>query len=161
DVCVVDKAYLSKSFKSREWQATIDDILHRFQLNKEQDCAFCIVANHASSPDSDQLKLYIGGMAGIGKSQLWPYPCNAFFIPLSCLKNESHLLITIAPTGSAAELLGGSTYHSAFGINTDGLQSSGTQLSQMKSKLAGVEYVFIDEVSMLSCRDMYLISEQL
>lgn len=70
DVCVVDKAYLSKSFKSREWQATIDDVLHRFQLNKEQDCAFCIMTNHASSPDSDQLKLYIGGMAGMGKSQV-------------------------------------------------------------------------------------------
>ena len=67
----------------------------------------------------------------------------------------------MAPTGSAAALLGGSTYHSMFGINADNSQSSNVQLAQIKSRLTGVQYVFLDEVSMLSCRDLYLISEQL
>lgn len=71
------------------------------------------------------------------------------------LKKESHCIIIISLTGTAAALLGGSTYHSAFGINTNGLQTSDVQLSQLKSRLE-VQYVFLDEVSMLSCRDMYL-----
>ena len=48
-----------------------------------------------------------------------------------------------------------------FGINSEGEQTSATQLAQVKSRLQGVDYVFMDEVSMLCCRDMYLISAQL
>ena len=72
-----------------------------------------------------------------------------------------HRLMVVAPTGSAAALLGGSTYHSAFAIDTNGSQTSNIQLAQVKSRLQGVEYVFLDEVSMLSCREMYLISARL
>ena len=72
-----------------------------------------------------------------------------------------YCLVIVAPTGSTAALLGGSTYHSMFGINGDGAQTSNIQLAQIKSKLQGVQYVFLDEVSMLSCRDMYLISARL
>jgi PIF1-like helicase len=67
----------------------------------------------------------------------------------------------VAPTGSAAVLLGGSTYHSAFAIDTNGSQTSNIQLTQVKLRLQGVKYVFLDEVSMLSCREMYLISTRL
>lgn len=48
-----------------------------------------------------------------------------------------------------------------FGFNSDGGPTSNIQLAQVKSRLEGVDYVFFDEVSMLSCRDMYLISAQL
>lgn len=71
---------------------------------------------------------------------------------------ESHCLIIVAPTGSAVALLNGLTYHAMFSINTDGGRTSNIQLAQVKSRLEGVHYMFLDEVSMLSCRDMYLIS---
>lgn len=64
----------------------------------------------------------------------------------------------MAPTRTAAALLGGSTYHYMFGINE---YSGASNLSQIRSRLAGVDYVFLDEVSMLSARDMYRISAQL
>jgi len=63
--------------------------------------------------------------------------------------------------GSAAALLGGSTYHSILGINLDGDRLLNTLLSQLKSKLLGVQYIFLDKVSMLSCREIYLISARL
>jgi len=46
-----------------------------------------------------------------------------------------------------------------FGLNekTDE-HISNKQLSQLRSRLQGVDYIFFDEVSMLSCRDMYQIS---
>ncbi|KAF8811287.1 hypothetical protein BYT27DRAFT_7278067, partial [Phlegmacium glaucopus] len=47
DVRVVDKSYMSCSFSSKEWKHTTDDVSERFHLNKEQDRAFRIVANHA------------------------------------------------------------------------------------------------------------------
>ena len=156
DVRVVDKSYMSRSFSSKAWDQTTKDVSKQFHLNEEQDRAFRIVANHACSPDSDQLKMNIAGMAGTGKSQVLKALVQFFK-----LRNESHRFIIVAPTGSAAALLQGSTYHSVFGINSDGKQISGIQLAQVKERLVGVRYVFLDEVSMLSCRDMYLISARL
>ena len=156
DVRVVKKSYLSRFFISKEWQGTVEDISNYFCLNQEQGRAFRIVTNHACDPDSEQLKMYIGGMAGTGKSQVLR-ALSEFF----SRRQELYRLLILAPTGSAAALLGGSTYHSALGINTDGDRSSNTQLSQIKSKLMGVQYIFLDEVSMLSCKEMYLISARL
>ena len=67
-------------------------------------------------------------------------------------------MVVVAPTGSSASLLNGSTYHYMFAINTEGRKSSTVQSAQAKTQLQGVDYVFFDEVSMLSCWDLYLIS---
>ena len=91
--------------------------------------------------------MYIGGMGGTGKSQVLKALSHFFAV---C--NESHQFITVAPTRSAAALLGGSTYHYMFVINE---YSGNSNLSQICGRLAGVEYVFLDEVSMLSARDLY------
>jgi PIF1-like helicase/Helitron helicase-like domain at N-terminus len=156
DVRVVDKSYMSHSFICKEWQTTIKLISEQFKLNEEQDRAFHIVVNHACSRDSGQLKMYIAGMAGTGKTQVLKALVEFF-----ALKKESHRLIVVAPTGSAAALLKGSTYHSMFGINSEGKKTSNIQIAQVRSRLEGVQYVFLDEVSMLSCYDMYLISARL
>ena len=156
NVRVVDKSYMTRSFFSKEWQKNIDSVSDSFNLNKEQDRAFRIVANHACSPDSEQLKMHIAGMGGTGKTQVLKALVEFFK-----LRNETHRFIIVAPTGSAAALLQGSTYHSMFGINSDGKNTSGIQLAQVKERLEGVDYIFLDEVSMLSCRDMYLISARL
>lgn len=42
--------------------------IQSFMLNKEQACAFSIIANHATLHRSEQLRMYLGGMAGTGKS---------------------------------------------------------------------------------------------
>jgi len=39
-------------------------------LNDVQERAFRIITNHAVTPGSDQLIMYVGGMAGTGKSQV-------------------------------------------------------------------------------------------
>ncbi|KAI0039742.1 hypothetical protein FA95DRAFT_1456063, partial [Auriscalpium vulgare] len=41
-----------------------------FTLNAEQKRAFRIVSNHALDPAAEQLKMYLGGMGGTGKSQV-------------------------------------------------------------------------------------------
>jgi hypothetical protein len=156
DVRVVDKSYMSHSFFSKEWQEAIETISIQFELNKEQDCAFHIVANHACSPDSEQLKMNIAGMAGTGKTQVLKALVEFFKF-----RKEPHRFVIVAPTGSAAALLKGSTYHSMFGINSDGKKTSNIQLARVRFRLEGVHYVFLDEVSMLSCQDMYLISARL
>ena len=51
-------------------------------------------------------------MGGTGKSQV--LKALSYFFET---RNESHRFTIVAPTGSAAALLGGSTYHYLFGIN--------------------------------------------
>ncbi|KAH7908099.1 hypothetical protein BJ138DRAFT_1013472, partial [Hygrophoropsis aurantiaca] len=106
EVKLVDKAYLSRSFtpKKEEERLHIDKVAIEFSLNPEQDRAFRIVANHATMESPDQLKMHLGGMAGTGKSQVIR-ALTKFFKD----RNESHRMISLAPTGSAAALLGGYT----------------------------------------------------
>ena len=152
-VKVIDKSYLERDFRVEGKSDLIDSTVKEFSLNGEQERAFRIIANHAISLDHDQLRMYLGGMGGTGKSQVIR-ALSRFFTA----RNEAHRFIIVAPTGTAAAILGGSTYHSMFGINE---RSSGRRLGHIKAKLEGVEYVFFDEVSMLSARDMYRINVQL
>lgn len=154
-VDVVSKAYLERTFLSKRWEPTIQMVSVDFCLNSEQERAFRIVANHAAEPGCDQLRMYMGGMGGTGKTQVLKALMRYFE-----LRNESHRLVVVAPTGTAASLLGGSTYHYLFGIN-EATTVSKMQLAQVKSRLTGVDYVFFDEVSMLSCRDLCRIGTRL
>ena len=152
-VKVVDKSYLEKSFYIDQLSEVVQDNVNLFSLNAEQERAFRIIANHAISANPEQLRMYLGGMGGTGKSQVLK-ALSSFFES----RKEAHRFIVVAPTGTAAALLGGSTYHSMFGINE---RMNTSKIGHIKAKLSGVEYVFFDEVSMLSARDLYRINAQL
>jgi hypothetical protein len=157
EVKIVDKSYLTAKFKAKveNDQNIINNTVSDFSLNNdEQDRSFHIIANHASTEKPGQLIMYIGGMAGTGKSQVIK-ALTAFFER----RNESHRIIITAPTGTAAALIGGSTYHSVLGINDK--SASTISMAKVRTRLDGVNYMFLDEVSMLSCHDMYTISAQL
>jgi putative protein kinase ArgK-like GTPase of G3E family len=82
-------------------------------LNKEQERAFRIVAEHASSPAENKrpLKMYLGGMGGSGKSAVF-----RAIIEFFKRRKEECRYIVLGPTGSSAALLNGSTYHFVFKI---------------------------------------------
>ena len=156
-VKVIDKAYLEKKFHTTEHNNSMDIICREYCLNEEQERAFRIIANHVVLPNSEPLKMYIGGMGGTGKSQVLK-AVSSFFQS----RYEAYRFIIVAPTGTAAALLSGSTYHSVLGINDMSSHVQATKtLAQVRSRLLGVDYIFLDEVSMLSCHDMYRISSQL
>jgi len=160
-VKIVDRTYLSKSFEAstKAAQDLINSIVKDKTLNTEQERAFRIVANHATNINQEQLKMYIGGMAGTGKSQVIKALVQFF-----SLRNEKHRFVILGPTGTAAALNNGSTYHSFLGIQvgtSHNLKQEQQAIAQLKEKLQGVEYIFLDEVSMLACHDLYKISSQL
>ncbi|KAG9222002.1 hypothetical protein CCMSSC00406_0009210 [Pleurotus cornucopiae] len=140
-VKVVDKSYLEAAYIPKIHCELVTECVTSFSLNEEQNRAFTIVANHTVAENSGQLKMYIGGMGGTGKSQVLKALVHLF-----TSRNELHKLLVVAPTASAACLLpGGMTYHSAFGIN---FAVSKSVLSSTKERLEGVSYVFFDEISM-------------
>ncbi|KAI0311078.1 hypothetical protein OF83DRAFT_1024587, partial [Amylostereum chailletii] len=78
-------------------------------LNEEQCRVFRIIANHSVHPCPDQLKMHLGGMAGTGKSQV--IKALKYFFEQ---QGHPHCFMILAPTGSAAALVSGSTYHSVL-----------------------------------------------
>src|ERR1700683_478597 len=161
DVQIVDRSYLQKNFKaqSESAQKFIEDVIGKFELTSEQERAFKVIANHAVTPGSEQLMMYVGGMGGTGKSQVIK-ALMVFYKP----RNESHRFAVLAPTGTPAALLLGSTYHSFLRVPIDGqtaFRNETTNNAQVKTRLDGVEYIFLDEVSMVACNDNYKISSQL
>ena len=78
-------------------QNIIDSTVTDFLLNTEQKRAFRIIANHASTEKPEQLIMYIGRMAGTGKSRVIK-ALTAFFERRNCI-------VITAPTGTAAALV--------------------------------------------------------
>ncbi|EAU85285.2 hypothetical protein CC1G_07555 [Coprinopsis cinerea okayama7 len=165
-VRILDKSYIYHDYRAqcKTDAKIVDSTIAKYSLNKEQTRAFKIVANHACSPSPEQLRMYLGGMGGTGKSQV-----IKALIDMFSSRRESHRFIVVAPTGTAAALLNGSTYHSILGIlshsnsETDNIpiRSEATLVLEARERLTGVDYIFLDEVSMISCTDMYNISTRL
>jgi hypothetical protein len=153
DAYVVPSTFLSKDFipTQVEWVQVMDKVITLFSLNNEQAKVFCIIANHASSIAPDQLLMYMGGMGGTGKSTVIR-ALEAFFNE----RKEPYCFALLAPTGTAAALIGGTTYHSFLGFRAAGAASA--SIAEVIERLRFVNYILLDEVSMLGCLDMCRIS---
>lgn len=164
NVRILDQSFFEKNFNMHNsiLQALIDNIVDgstsKQPLNNEQERAFHIIANHLSLPHQKQLLMYLGGMGGTGKTKVIN-SVLAFFAE----REESYRFKVLAPTGSAAALIGGNTYQSVIGINDRQKfdKISEQMLGKVRDQLSGVQYIFMDEVSMLSCHDLAKISKRL
>ncbi|KAJ7182677.1 hypothetical protein C8R43DRAFT_869258, partial [Mycena crocata] len=143
----------------------VSNIIMAFELNTEQTRAFRIITDHASSPQPMPLKMYLGGMGGTGKSQVFKAIATFF-----SRRNESYRYLMLGPTGSVAALLNGSTYHSVFKIlresksknhdDIEGIKNEASSLATVNERLQGVDYIFLDEISMVSCTDLQGLATQ-
>lgn len=130
-----------------------------YQLNDEQYRAYQLISTHVMSKDPSQLRMLIHGMAGTGKSQV--IKC---IISLFEELGEKNTLAVLAPTGSAASLIGGSTYHSFLGINIHSVKAAKNNSSmniECLQRIKSIRYIILDEVSMISLQHLYTISTQL
>jgi RecG-like helicase len=153
---IVDRSYLFKNFRAQSdtAQKLIEDVVEKFELTSDQERAFRIIANHAVTPGSEQLMVYIGGMGGTGKSQV-----IKALMDIYKSRNESHRFVVLAPTETAAALLHGSTYHSFLGVPIDGqtpFRNGTTNNAQIKTRLDGVEYFWMKPL-WFACNDNYKI----
>jgi len=150
-------SYLSRKFVPDQPGAVniLNAVIQQFNLNREQERAFHIVANLATIDNPTQLKMYLGSMGGTGKSQVLKAPSLIDFFNE---RNKSHHIMILAPTGSAAALLNGSTYHSVLGIGSEGNRTRNEQTSQrnVRERLDGVDYIFLDEISMVACHEHFI-----
>ncbi|KAJ7691558.1 hypothetical protein B0H17DRAFT_889451, partial [Mycena rosella] len=105
------------------------------------------------------------GMGGTGKSQV----IHAIIEFFTRRKEECRFMV-LGPTASTTALLNGSTYHSVFKIpreskskNHDDIEcirNEGSSLAAVNERLQGVDYIFLDEISMVSCNDFQALASQ-
>jgi hypothetical protein len=90
----------------------MNKIILSFTLNAAQARAFILVASRVTLVQASPLRMYLGGMGGTGKSQVIKALISFFDS-----RDKPHRLRVMAPTGSAAAQVDGSTYHSLFGFS--------------------------------------------
>jgi len=89
--------------------------------------------------------IFLTGKAGTGKSFIIKHAIEE-------LKNNGKRVVAIAPTGVAANNIGGQTIHSMFNIAPFGVTDFDTcnfLKSEKRRMLENVDVIFVDEISML------------
>ena len=128
-------------------------------LNASQAFVYRVVVEHASNtPATTPLLAMICGTAGSGKTYL-----------IRCLKQYlGDACMVCAPTGVAADNIGGATYHSRLPVPHDDIDRASIRLNekgkrhkQMVEQWRGVRYLIIDEMSMVRRRSLGHIDELL
>ena len=133
-----------------------ESLITEFTLNKEQTQAFSMVAEHSCRDKPEQLQMFLGGPGGTGKSQVINALCTFFQ-----RKREDRRFRLAAYTGVATHNIQGMTLHAALGLNQQRKGNSSRVTQDLIAMWRGVDYLFIDEVSMIGCKFLFKLHEAL
>jgi ATP-dependent DNA helicase PIF1 len=109
--------------------------------------------------------MYLGGMGRTGKSR-----AISAIVAFFKIRKEEYRFMILGPTVSTAALLNSSTYHSVFKILRETKSKNKEDINRIFNKasamatvnewIQGVEYIFLDKVSMVSCNDLQVLASQ-
>jgi hypothetical protein len=142
--------------------AVLDAVANEFPLNRKQRLVAKRIIQGAltwkdypyDSAKRDQLLMYIAGEGGTGKSQI----IKAIVAGLRILKRD-HEIILLAPTGAAADNIGGNTIHTALGM-TIGSKQNRTPPQRIQRLWATKTIMVVDEVSMVDLQTLAKINNR-
>ncbi len=135
----------------------VDEVIALFTLNKEQAQAFHIIAEHSLQKQPTQLKMFLSGAGGTGKSRVIHALKHFFFS-----RNQERRFHLASFTGVAAKNICGATLHSLLMLGQRMSKNGHKKMSpELVGMWQGVEYLFIDEVSMIGCKLLYNVCEAL
>jgi len=156
-------------------EETAHQIADRFTLNPKQYQIFMLVSNTLDAElhndtllqteqriSVQQLKMYVGGPGGTGKSRIVDAIKYLFK-----QRGKSSWVQCAAPTGTAAKAIQGRTFFSMLGIDplmpnqTSQRKPQATKRDQYAAELKHLRFLIIDEVSMVPCDRLQQISSQL
>ncbi|CAF4178953.1 unnamed protein product, partial [Adineta steineri] len=136
-----------------------EQIIKDFTLNEDQTRAFLIITSHLDQDSflktgidtiQKQLLMFVPGPGGTGKSQLIG-ALSQYFL----LTKRSHKLRKLAPTAIAATNIDGMTIHSFLKQprKTSKKKQTSTSIDDsIRNEWRHIEYIFIDEISMVGLR---------
>ncbi|KAH7904306.1 hypothetical protein BJ138DRAFT_1019310, partial [Hygrophoropsis aurantiaca] len=125
----------------------IQHIAEKYTLNHKQWITFQIVSSFFLQliyPEEHSMRMLMTGPGGTGKSHV--------VLALHTLMSrygQGHLLRFLAPTGSAAANIDGSTIHKAFGLSIQKKQKGkGNRKPELRKEWKGVWMLLLDESSL-------------
>ncbi len=149
---------------------SVSEVSAHFTLNELQTVAFEMIANAfveklaagyklqqsvKKSTSKSPFVMYMGGEGGDGKNK--SYRCIDFFLRRNGFVQVQFALC--APTGIAASLIKGQTFHSMLSLRGGSEFNARRRPSEKaKSDMAAVLVLVVDEVSMLSRRNLGALS---
>jgi hypothetical protein len=101
-----------------------------------------------------QTLMYIGGEGGTGKSQI----IKTVIAAMTLLHRDQEIML-MAPTGAAADNIGGNTYHTALGMSV-GNRSNRKPPRRIQQLWSRKTIIMIDEISMVDLRTLARINER-
>lgn len=137
----------------------IEEVSLEYGLNPEQNVALHIICGRAveSNAAMEPLLLYIGGPGDTGKSRVMQ-AATTFFTR----RSESRRLRLAAYTGVAASNIRGVTLHSALKLGLfNGGRFGAKQRRELVAAWEGVDFLVVDEISMIGCDMLYRIHRAL
>jgi hypothetical protein len=99
-----------------------------------------------------QTLLYVGGEGGVGKSQI----IKAIVASMDLIHRKNEVIL-MAPTGAAADVIGGSTYHTSLGISLNRYRRGGVG-PRVHRLWFRKTIMVIDEVSMIDLSALSIIN---
>jgi hypothetical protein len=99
-----------------------------------------------------QTLLYVGGEGGVGKSQI----IRAIVAAMDLIHRRDEVIL-MAPTGAAADAIGGSTYHTSLGISLNRYRQGGVS-PRVRRLWARKTVMIIDEISMVDLAALSIIN---
>jgi Cdc6-like AAA superfamily ATPase len=130
-----------------------EDIIH--QLPTDQYYVMSTLRCYLGRRDARKWPyFFVTGSAGTGKSYI-------IHLLINLLRNTGSKFLLMAPTGIAAQNIGGTTIHSNLRITStqSGFHSLAFHDNEFKQKLKEIETIIIEEVSMVSSQLFDFISD--
>lgn len=108
--------------------------------------------NPYDSASRSQTLLYVGGEGGVGKSQI----IKAIVAAMDIIHRKDEVIL-MAPTGAAADVIEGSTYHTSLGISLNRYRR-GSVSPRVRRLWSRKTVMVIDEISMVDLAALSIIN---
>ena len=136
----------------------IDETISSFTLNNEQARALRMIAEQSLlNRNADPLRMLLIGPGGTGKSRVID-AVREFFNK----SNQKRRLRLASYTGVAARNISGMTLHAALCLNQRARRTASNKTQRdLVNMWEGVDFLLVDEISMIGCSMLLQISEAL
>jgi len=157
-------AYLEE-FPSQQscasWEEARDQVINELSLNDKQKTLINLISvRFSSTPEAapikqhKQLRIYLGGESGTGKSRV------ISGVKLLLEKMGKRRILQLAgASGAAADNIDGATIHSCLGLTVQGRKPGKGTIMRLRKQWAKKEILIIDEASMISLKELCEIDQ--
>ncbi len=154
---LLNRIQATEPINQRKANATLNSqhTLDEFGLNPLQSTAYRMITEHSMCENPPQLRMYIAGAGGTGKSRIIDAVRHFFNI-----QHQQNRLRVTSFTGVASRNVHGMTLHSALCLNKQNKKTD-KRKSELMAMWRKVDFLIIDEVSMIGCKLLLEIHEAL